>query len=281
LCGIFGLKPTYGRLGRGGARLFAASLDHVGPFARSVADLAAAYDALQGPDPRDPACSARAAEPASPLLPRGAAGLRVGVARGYFAPADTAAAQEAVARVAAALGTSRAIEFPEAARARAAAFLISAAEGANLHLPDLRRRAGDFDPATRDRFLAGALMPASWMLTAQRFRRWYRERVLALFSDVDVILAPATPCPAPLLGQETMRLDGVEVAVRPNLGVFTQPLSFIGLPICVVPVHAAPGLPIGVQVIAAPWHEADALRIAHDLEGRGVVSAPVAAGFGA
>ena len=279
LCGIFGLKPTFGRLSRAGTLPFVASLDHLGPFARSVADLAAAYDALQGPDPRDPACAERPPEPASPELARGAAGLRVGIARGYFAPADTEQAQQAVAHVAAALGATRAVEFPDATRARAAAFLITAAEGANLHLPDLRRRARDFDPATRDRFLAGALMPASWVLTAQRFRRWYRERVLALFREIDVVLAPATPCPAPLLGQETMRLGGAEVAVRPNLGVFTQPLSFIGLPICVVPVQRAGSLPIGVQLIAAPWREADVLRVAHALERSGAVAAPVPAGF--
>ena len=279
LCGIFGLKPTFGRLSRAGTLPFVASLDHLGPFARSVADLAAAYDALQGPDPRDPACAERPPEPASPELARGAAGLRVGIARGYFAPADTEQAQQAVAHVAAALGAMRAVEFPDATRARAAAFLITAAEGANLHLPDLRRRARDFDPATRDRFLAGALMPASWVLTAQRFRRWYRERVLALFRETDVVLAPATPCPAPLLGQETMRLGGAEVAVRPNLGVFTQPLSFIGLPICVVPVQRAGSLPIGVQLIAAPWREADVLRVAHALEQGGAVAAPVPAGF--
>jgi AtzE family amidohydrolase len=278
-CGIFGLKPTFGRVSRAGTLPFVASLDHVGPFARSVADLAAAYDVLQGPDPRDPACSERAAEPASGALAQGAAGLRVGIARGYFAPADTELAQQAVARIAAALGATREVAFPEAARARAAAFLISAAEGANLHLPDLRRRAQDFDPGTRDRFLAGALIPASWVLTAQRFRGWYREQVLELFRDVDVVLAPATPCPAPLLGQETMRLDGAEVAVRPNLGVFTQPLSFIGLPICVVPVRRGEDLPIGVQIIAAPWREAQALRVAHELERRGIVAAPVAAGF--
>ncbi len=278
LCGIFGLKPTYGRLSRGGAFPFVSSLDHIGPFARSVRDLAAAYDALQGPDARDPACTERAPEPASPALERGASGLRIGIARGHFAP-EFAEAQAAVAAVAAALGATRAVEFPEAARARAAAFLITAAEGANLHLANLRRRPGDFDPATRDRLLAGALTPASWVLQAQRFRRWFRDRVLALFPEVDIVLAPATPCVAPRIGQETMMLGGAEVAVRPNLGIFTQPLSFIGLPICAVPIWPAGGLPIGVQVIAAPWREADALRAAYALERANIASAPVAAGF--
>ena len=111
------------------------------------------------------------------------------------------------------------------------------------------------------------------MNRAQKFRRWYRERVLALFDQVDAILAPATPCTAPLIGQETFRLDGVEMPVRPNLGVYTQPISFIGLPVVAVPIPLAP-LPIGVQIIAAPWREDVALRIAFALERAGVAAAP-------
>jgi Asp-tRNA(Asn)/Glu-tRNA(Gln) amidotransferase A subunit family amidase len=139
----------------------------------------------------------------------------------------------------------------------------------------LRTRPQAFDPATRDRFLAGALIPATWYLQAQRFRSWYRDRVRELFTHVDIILAPATPCPAPLIGQTTLVLDGEEVPLRPNLGLYTQPLSFIGLPIVAVPVQQPGGLPIGVQVIAAPYNEALALRVAAFLEAKGVVSAPV------
>jgi AtzE family amidohydrolase len=269
LCGIFGLKPTYGRLDRAGAMAFVDSLDHVGPFARSVRDLASCYDALQGG-------TGAPIEPTAPLLGDGAAGLRIAVAGGYFAPAGAEEAQNAVALVARALGATRRVELPESARARAAAFVITAAEGANLHLPDLRRRAADFDPATRDRFLAGALVPAAWLLQAQRFRRWYRAQVLEVFAATDVILAPATPCAAPRLGQETIALEGKEIAVRPNLGLFTQPLSFIGLPVVIVPVQREGALPIGVQIVAAPWCEAMALRVAAALEDAGVVSARLA-----
>lgn len=276
LCGIFGLKPTYGRLSRAGARLFAAGLDHVGPLARSVGDLAAAYDAMQGPDPLDPASGGRAVEPALPDIERGAAGLRIAVAGGYFAGTGPAAA--AVANVAQALGVTRMIEIPEAARARAAAFVITASEGANLHFADLQTRAGDFDPMTRDRFLAGALIPANWVVQAQRFRVWYREQLLALFEEHDILLMPATPCSAPLIGQDTIEIDGVAVPTRPYLGVYTQPLSFIGLPIVAVPLRPPGGLPLGVQIVAGPWHESDALRVARALEQDGVTSAKVADG---
>ena len=250
---------------------FLASLDHVGPFARSASDLAGAYDALQGRDPHDPVCAGRPAEASLPLLGSGADGLRIAVAGGHFASSGTAA--EAMAIAAEALGAGRVVEVPEAARARAAAFVITASEGANLHLTDLRKRPGDFDPSTRDRFLAGALVPAAWVIQAQRFRRWYRERVLALFDDVDILLAPATPCTAPLIGQETIEIDGATVSARPYLGVYTQPLSFIGLPIVAAPLRPGGGLPIGVQIIAAPWREADALRVAAALERAGVTNA--------
>jgi len=274
-CGIFGLKPTYGRLSRAGAYLFVSSLDHLGPFARSTRDLAQLFDLLQGADPSDPICTDRPPELCLPQLGKGIEGLRIAIAADYFQQGAEPEVLAAVEQVAAALGATATVSIPEAHRARAAAFLITASEGSNLHLEDLRTRAQDFDPATRDRFLAGALIPATWYLQAQRFRQWYRDRVQELFTQVDIILAPATPCPAPLLGQKTLVLDGVEVPLRPNLGVYTQPLSFIGLSIVAVPVQRSGQLPIGVQVIAAPYNEALALRVAAFLEAKGVVSAPV------
>ena len=277
-CGIFGLKPTYGRLSRARSFPFVTSFDHLGPFARSVSDLALAYDAMQGPDPEDAACTTRPAEPVTALVARDISGLRIAIAGGYFQKNVTAEAREAVARVARALGTMRSVEIPEAARARAAAYVITTSEGASLHLDRLRKRPNDFDPAVRDRLLAGAMIPAVLVDRAQKFRRWYRARVLEIFEAVDAIIAPATPYVAPKLGQVTSMLDGVELPVRANIGIHTQPISFIGLPVVAVPVPLAP-MPIGVQIIAAPWREDIALRVAHALERSGVVSAPRPRGF--
>ena len=170
-----------------------------------------------------------------------------------------------------ALGIDRDVTLPEAARARAAAYLITTAEGAALHLDRVKTRPADFDPEVRDRLIAGAMVPAPMVIQAQKFRRWYRDAMLRLFQDVDAIIAPATPCAAPSLGQRTFTLDGVEMLVRPNLGIFTQPISFIGLPVVAVPV-AGP-LPVGVQIIAAPWREDSALRIARHLEASGAAVA--------
>jgi 1-carboxybiuret hydrolase len=272
LCGLFGLKATYGRLSRARSFPFVASLDHVGPLARSARDLALAYDAMQGHDPEDPVCADRIAEPVTPLLERGANGLRVAVASGYF-KCKSRESCYAVDRVAAALGANRDIELPQVERARSAAFLITATEGSSLHLDRLRKRAGDYDPAVRDRLIAGALAPASLVIKAQKFRRWYQTEVLKLFTEVDAILAPATPCTAPLIGQQMFPFGDIEMPVRANLGYYTQPISFIGLPVVAVPVPLEP-LPTAVQIIAAPWREDVALRLAHALEMKGVVAAP-------
>jgi AtzE family amidohydrolase len=272
LCGIFGLKPTYGRLTRARTFPFVASLDHVGPFARTTRDLALAYDAIQGFDADDPACADRAAEPVVPHLDKGIDGLRIAVAAGYF-KGKTAEAVAAVDSVASALGANRDIDIPQAERARSAAFIITASEGASLHLDRLRARARDYDPAVRDRLIAGAMTPSSLVVKAQKFRRWYRREVLKLFAEVDAILAPATPCTAPLIGQQAFMLGDNELPVRANLGLYTQPISFIGLPVVAVPVPLAP-LPIAMQIITAPWREDVGLRIAHALEAQGVVAAP-------
>ncbi|WOH82403.1 AtzE family amidohydrolase [Bradyrhizobium sp. BEA-2-5] len=277
-CGIFGLKPTYGRLSRARSFPFVASLDHLGPFARSVTDLALAYDVMQGPDADDPACIVQSVEPTLPLLANDIGGLRVAIAGGYFQQNLFQEATEAVARVAKALGATRTVEIPEAARARAAAYIITTTEGAALHLDRLRKRPNDFDPAVRDRLIAGAMIPAVYVDKAQKFRRWYRAKVLELFQSVDVILAPATPCTAPRIGQASFNLDGVELPVRANIGIHTQPISFIGLPVVAVPVPLEP-LPIGVQIICAPWREDIALRVAYALEQMGVAAAPAPRGL--
>ena len=272
-CGVFGLKPTYGRLSRARSFPFVASLDHVGPLARSVTDLALAYDAMQGPDPDDAACVTRGIEQVAPLLSQDIGDLRIALAGGYFQRNLFAEAREAIARVVKALGVTRTVELPEAGRARAAAYVITAVESASLHLDRLRKRPDDFDPAVRDRLIAGAMIPGSLVDHAHKFRRWYRAQVAEQFKAVDVIIAPATPCIAPKLGQATFALDGVELPVRPNIGIHTQPISFIGLPVVAVPIPLEP-MPIGVQIIAPTWREDIALRVAFALERSGVALAP-------
>ena len=277
LCGVWGLKPTFGRLTRRGSYPFVHSIDHLGPIADSVQGLALSYDAMQGPDALDAGCHALDVQAAMPMLTQGVKGLRIGVLGGYFHDNARPAAREVVAQAAAALGARDEALWPDAALGRAAAFLITASEGGNLHLDDLRTRVEDFEPLSVDRFISGVLQPTAWYLRAQRFRRVYRDRVNALFKDWDVLIAPATPVQATVVGAETIDINGVTLPTRPSMGLLAQPISFAGCPVVAAPMWptgegAIPGLPLGVQLIAAPWREDLALRAGHALAEAGVAA---------
>lgn len=280
LCGVFGLKPTYGRLPRTGATLFVAALDHVGPFARDVATLAAVYDVLQGPDAADPAQIDMEMDPVTPGMAAGLSGLRIARLGGWFDGPQTAAARHAVAAVATALGAAGPVVWAEAEAVRAAAFLITASEGAGFRLPELRTHLEDFEPLTQDRLLAGALLPATWIFHAQRIRAMAQASMAALLADWDILIAPATPTPATPIGQEMLTMEGVTMPLRPSMGLYTQPISAIGLPVLTVPLQNVDGaLPIGVQLIGRPWQEATLFRAARVLEQAGLCTAPVAPAF--
>lgn len=275
LCGVFGLKPTFGRLPRTGSFPFVGSLDHLGPFAADTGGLAAVYDALQGPDAEDAACGQRPVEPVLAEL-ASARPLRVAVLGGYFAHWTGPEARHAVQLAARALGASASVELASAAQARAAAFVITAAEGGALHRRRLVTHYDYYEPHSRDRLVAGSLVPASWVQQAQRVRqRAYRE-ALALFADYDVLIAPATPVPATAIGAQSLALAGQTLPARASMGLLTQPVSCLGLPVCVAPVWPGIGadahLPLGVQLIAAPWREADCLLAARRLEQAGTAT---------
>lgn len=274
LCGVFGLKPTFGRLSRQGVFPFVESLDHVGPFARSVEDLALAYDVLQGPDAGGDLICVREAEPVAARL-EGLAGrpLRVGVLGGWFQEGAFPEVLDALERVAAALAARDTVVLPGAQAARAAAFCLTAREGGALHLPDLRARAMDYDPAVRDRLLAGALVPEGVAEAARRYRAVFRDEIGRAFERYDILLAPSSVCPAPAIGQATMEMNGVAVSVRKSLGAFTQPISYVGLPVLAAPVNRPGQLPVGVQIIAPPWREDLAFAAALRLQRDGVLAA--------
>ncbi|MGF1459136.1 MAG: AtzE family amidohydrolase [Leptolyngbyaceae cyanobacterium] len=272
LCGIYGLKPTYGRLSRAGTALFSTSLDHIGPMARSVRDIAISFDVMQGADPRDPVCTHRPATATANSLTAGIEPLNIALLDNDFTQGMQSEVAASVAQIVSALGITHQVTLPRADIARAAAYLITAAEGSELHLPDLQTRLQDFDPATRDRFVAGALIPQNWYIKAQRVRRWFQTEARKILQTYDVLIAPTVPCIAPFLRQSTMTIDGQSVLVRPHLGLYTQPLSFIGLPALSVPVIQAGTLPTGVQIIAAPYQEAKILQVAQWLEAHRLIA---------
>jgi aspartyl-tRNA(Asn)/glutamyl-tRNA(Gln) amidotransferase subunit A len=184
---------------------------------------------------------------------------------------------EATSVVADALGAARTIDLPAVGLARAAAIVITAAEGADQHQELLRENPEIVDSRVRDRFLAGLGVSATDYLAAQRFRAWWQALVLPMLSDVDVLVLPTVACMAPLIDQETIEIGGVVLPTGAVLGRFTQPISFIGLPSLSVPIAGAAGLPIGVQLVGRPFTDGVLLQVAAALEASGVIGAPIPA----
>jgi aspartyl-tRNA(Asn)/glutamyl-tRNA(Gln) amidotransferase subunit A len=259
LCGVMGLKPTYGDLSREGAFPFVPSLDVVGPLARDLDDLVLVRRIL------------RRGAPERVEAQRGP--LRFGRMMGWFdrnitnemrGPLD--AIWSDLVRVG--------LDLPYAELARAAASVIIAAEGGNFHRARLEQDAMAFDPATRDRLLAGLLLPADDYLRAQRFREWIASRSRAQFELCDVLFSPAVPGYAPLIADPTMLFDGKRVPARSHLGIYTQPISLSGLPALVLPLAHAGPLPLGIQLVAAAGAETILFAAARQLIDQGLVAVP-------
>ncbi len=266
LCGIYGLKPTFGRLSRRGSHPFVPSLDHIGVMARNVSDIASVYNVLQGYDDKDPF---QRQHPTQCIVPDHLARqtpLRCATLTGYFNEWCNDHARQALQQVARALSADQQVDFIDAQLSRHAAFIISAAEGGNQYLSELQRHPDLFDPHSRERLLAGAMIPSAWYLQSQRFRRKACETMKSLFQHTDILLAPATPCAATPIGQAYITINHQSLPVRASLGLLTQPLSFLGLPVLTVPVRLAGQLPIGVQIIAAPFQEQHCFQAAWQLE---------------
>ncbi len=250
LCGLYGLRPARGDLPLAGTFPFAECFDEIGPFAASLDDLALVWEVLRG--------SAVAAS---------AAAARIARLGGWFRQnADPAqlAAMDAIAP------DAPLIDVPDVARARSAAFVITAYEGGRLHHKALAADPMAYDPAVRDRLIAGALLPDTLYERALAFRADHVARVEALVADFDVLLAPSTPCAAPLITDPMILIDGELCPARANLGIHTQPITFTGLPVLAVPLKRPDGLPLGLQLIGKPGGEGALLRFAAELESRGI-----------
>lgn len=260
LCGVYGLKPTHGALPLGGVYPFVDSFDDIGPFATDIAGLRIATEVLRG----------------APLA--GKMPARIAMLGGWFADnlsADMASARD---RVAGQLGAPT-VELPAVEVARSAAFLMTASEGGRFHAPMLADHALLYDPATRDRLIAGATLDRAIVDRAHRFRRWFAGQADALFTEWDVLIAPATPCAAPTIADPMIEVGGQRVPARAHLGIHTQPLSFIGLPSLVVPLRDCGPLPLGLQLVGPPGCEARLFTLAERLEREGIAGAWPAPGL--
>ena len=254
LCGIYGTKPTHGSLPLAGTYPFVHTLDDIGAFTRSAGDLALVDAVLRG-----------GAGEAAPL---GRPALLGGGVAAKLAP-DMAAALD---RLSAGLGGLPVVDLPDVARARSAAFLLTAYEGGRLHRDALAADPLSYDPATRDRLIAGAALPDAIYAQAMAFRSVFAAHVERALADHDVLIAPATFGPAPRIDDPTIPIDGAPQPARANLGLYTQPISFLGLPVVAAPLPVA-GLPMGVQLIAAKGRDSALIDYATMLEGRGLIAA--------
>ncbi len=256
LCGVYGLKPTHGALPIEGVLPFVRSFDDIGPFAANLEDCALAWQVLGGDASGDFAADDKP--------------LRVGVLGGFFAEHDEADLTTALDAIAQALGNCPAVVLDDVKIARSAAYLITAYEGGQLHLEALRDDPLAFDPATRARLIAGAIMPPEYYAASLAIKRDFYATTMQAFDKFDVLIAPATPAVAPLIDDPTISINGASMAARAHLGIFTQPLSFIGLPSLAVPLLRPGRLPLGVQLAAAPGNDKLCFQLARQLEDLGL-----------
>ncbi len=271
LCGVVGLKPTYGRVSRHGIVPLAWSLDHAGPLTRSVRDAALVLNAIAGHDPRDPASAQVDVPDFTRHLDEGVRGLRVGVPREFFLDSAAREVRQAVERAIAVLaGLGAAVEevsLPSARMVPLFHSVISMSEAATYHEEVIRYYANELTPNVRQRFETGAMLPAVHYIRAQRARALVRQEMASVLEQVDVLATPAAPITAPEIGQETVTTDHGEEPVLTLLSRFTSPFNDAGNPACTVPCgFDGTGLPIGLQVAGRAFDEATVLRVAHAYE---------------
>ncbi|HTU00899.1 MAG TPA: amidase [Candidatus Sulfotelmatobacter sp.] len=271
LCGIVGLKPTYGRVSRAGVFALAWSLDHIGPMTRTVEDAALLLQVLAGPDPRDSTAAAVPVPDYRAGLDRSIQGLRLGLLRDVFferLDPDVRRGVEAAAQALQGAGAAlKEITLPAIRHAAAATFAIISAESMAYHERLLRSRAADYGADVRSRLLSGQFVLASQYLKAQRVRRVVQAAVDESLREVDALLLPSTPLPAPRLTDEQITLEGTTDHVRSWLTRCTRPFNLTGHPTLSVPCGLSrDGLPISLQLVGRTFDEATLFRIGHAYE---------------
>jgi aspartyl-tRNA(Asn)/glutamyl-tRNA(Gln) amidotransferase subunit A len=273
-CGIFGIKPTFGRVSRAGVFPLAWTLDHVGPLTQSAEDAAIMLGAIAGPDPADATTlGLPPVEDYRATLADGIEGLRVGVPSSYFFDDIDAEVLASVRAAIAELEALGAVLVPvdiAGLDAAVGAWLsILLAEATVIHEAELRFAPEDYGADVRLYLEAGAAVSAAQYLRAQRAREQLADAFAVAMRDVDVVVTPATAVPAQPLGQGTVTIGDLDEALFLTLARISAPLDLVGLPAASVPCGlTSAGLPIGLQVIGHPFAEATVLRAAHAYEQR-------------
>ena len=271
LCGLAGLKATFGRVSRHGVYALGHTLDHAGPFGMTVRDTAWVYQAIAGFDSRDPSSAGRPDR--TPVLspePR-LDGRKIGVPTNYYfenLDADVEAAVRKALQVLEELGATLVeIAVPDIEEFNSIGRLILLAEASSVHHRRLRERREDFGDDVRALLDQGRLVLATDYLDAQRRRRAFNDAFNELLTQVDVIAAPTLPITAAKIGQNTIRVAGRDENVRLATTRLVRALNMTGLPLLSVPCGiSSEGLPIGLQLIAGLFDEATLLEVGHSYE---------------
>ncbi len=267
LCGITGIKPTYGRVSRAGALPLAWSMDHVGPMTRSASDCALLLRVMAGYDPADATTSLLPVPDYLAALTGQVRGLRVGLLRAFFlesANDDVRAAVEAAAATLAGAGAVvDEVSLGHLDIVAGASSAIVASEALAYHAEWLRTRAAEYQPDVRERLKLGVFVTGAHYVRAQQARALVRREVDAALAKRDLLLAPTTPIAAPAVGETHTTLGTGPSDVRAALIRLTRPFNFSGHPACSVPCGLTrQGLPIGMQFVGRPFDEATVLRAA-------------------
>jgi aspartyl-tRNA(Asn)/glutamyl-tRNA(Gln) amidotransferase subunit A len=282
-CGTVGLKPTYGRVSRFGVLPLGFSLDHVGPLTRTVRDAALALNAIAGHDPLDPTSSRRPVVDYVPGEDCSIRGVRIGFPESFFfehLDEDVESAVRGTIARAESLGAVvKPVRLPDMTALNAVARVVLLAEAAAVAVPYPEDRSL-YGADVRALLDQGRLVPATDYINAQRLRRKMRSEFNRVWNEVDCLMTPATPNPAPRVGDTTVRLGGREEDVRLASTRLVRGVNALGFPALSLPCGlSAAGLPVGLQIIGAAFEEAMLLRIGAALEdgGVGIPPCPVAA----
>jgi aspartyl-tRNA(Asn)/glutamyl-tRNA(Gln) amidotransferase subunit A len=271
VCGVVGLKPTYGRVSRYGAIPLAWSLDHVGPLAKSVEDAAIMLAAIAGPDPKDPSASSLPIPDYRQEMRGSIRGLRLGVPRQYFFDHVDSEIQKFVSaaiRQLESLGaTSVEIDIPDLENCSAMEAHITLAEATSYHERYLKRQADDYGPGVRTNLEAGRYLLATDYVKSQRARSLLQHNFNEVFKQVDVIVSPTLPAFSPRVGEVWVQSGDLREHVIDAFLRFNIPYDLTGLPAISIPCgFGSTGLPIGFQIAGKAFDETTILRVANAYE---------------
>ena len=274
-CGVVGLKQTFGRVSQRGLLVTSFNGDHIGPMTRSVQDSALVLQAIAGYDPLDPSTVPVPVDDYALLMERGIQGLTMGIPSNHYFDLLDPEVEAAVRRAIAALEelgvASREVSLPNMQYVGAIRF-AAMADSVVTHEPYITSNREDYGPDTLYRTLAGQFVLGRDYSKAMKVQRIIKEERSRVLQDVDFLVTPTTPMPAPRIDAATIEVDGKAQKVRgPGSGHVsrnTSPENATGFPAITIPCGFSElGLPIGLQFIGRPWEEGNLFRISHAYEG--------------